>query len=182
MFLCIVVLLFFSHGAMGACAEPGGEKVCSNGQLLTEDKYGCKYCKPCFSNYYCFVRSGDLVLAACPNDAPFSNPGAKSISDCYAGVKCNPGYYLTANGSECVVCPSGSYCPGGTYEKSSVDVGRNACPNGETSPSGAKSVGECGRKLHVGDYFLYMRSAKNTAPALNLKIGSKTYYADMFKN
>lgn len=37
------------------------------------------------------------------------------VSDASAATSCNVGYYLS--GSTCIICPKGSYCPGGTSDK-----------------------------------------------------------------
>ena len=84
---------------------------------------------------------------------------------------CSGGYYLPADGIECVVCPNNNYCPGGKYEYSeTVAQGIMECPNNMFSPVGVFEVGACGRKLRIGDEILYFRSQKKTTPSLNFDI------------
>ena len=84
---------------------------------------------------------------------------------------CDSGYYLPADGIECVVCPNNNYCPGGKYgDSETVAQGIMECPNNMFSPVGVFEVGACGRKLHIGDETLYIRSQKKTTPSLNFDI------------
>ena len=93
---------------------------------------------------------------------------------------CNAGYYLPADAIECTICPENSYCPGGTYTFSeTTEDGRTACPNSWLSPAGMSVVAQCGRILHVGDYLLYLRSARQTTPSLNVEIDGTTFYGNM---
>ena len=107
-----------------------------------------------------------------------------SIDDCIPmeieEISCNPGYYLPANSQQCTQCPRNFYCPGGQYTEASSDSGITQCPDGLYSPPGSDSADDCGRILHIGEYVLYLRTAKLTSPALHVKIGDVIYYGDMF--
>ncbi|MBQ0013360.1 MAG: hypothetical protein KBS86_02205 [Proteobacteria bacterium] len=95
---------------------------------------------------------------------------------------CSAGYYLPADGVECVVCPNNNYCPGGKYEYSeTVTQGIMECPNNLFSPSGVFEIESCGRKLHIGDETLYLRGSKQTTPSLNVDINNDGI-ADFFGN
>ena len=91
-------------------------------------------CETCPANYYCAgntfnTNNGQQGLTPCDNNTPYSNPGAQSSGDCFAGVHCYPGDYLPANSSTREYCPENYYCPGGTYPTNqSNDQGINACP------------------------------------------------------
>ena len=98
-----------------------------------------------------------------------------SIDDCIPmeieEISCNPGYYLPADSTSCTQCPKNSYCPGGTFNPTNTDSGITQCKDGLYSPPGSDSADDCGRILHIGEYVLYLRTAKLTSPALHVKIG-----------
>ena len=59
---------------------------------------------------------------------------------------CPAGQYLAVVGDTmmCAQCPSGAYCPGGTYTFKSENKGANECPSGYTSSdAGASSDTQC---------------------------------------
>ncbi len=62
-------------------------------------------------------------------------------------IKCDCGYYLPANSTECVQCPIGSYCAAGiwqaplNYDQGVADCGKSC--SGATSAAGACSVEQC---------------------------------------
>ncbi len=60
--------------------------------------------------------------------------------------ECAAGQYLavTDNTVECTECPTGSYCPGGTYTIESENKGNNLCPTDYTTDStGASEQAQC---------------------------------------
>ena len=93
---------------------------------------------------------------------------------------CNPGYYLPADGTECVICPNDNYCVGGAYQYNPTTAqGIMECPNSWYSPEGMHELSSCGRILHIGDNVVYLRSSKKTTPSLNVKIGNEIFYGNM---
>ncbi len=82
------------------------------------------------------------VLGVHENDA-IANTIATWVLKNY---ECGAGQYLniTDNTVECTECPTGSYCPGGTYTVESDNKGTNACPTGyASSDAGASSDTQC---------------------------------------
>ena len=76
---------------------------------------------------------------------------------------CNPGYYM--NSGSCTACGEGYYCLGGTST-------RQACPVNLTTPNNSiaayhDEAGDCGRRLHLDNDVLWLRSTKKTTKALN---------------
>lgn len=96
---------------------------------------------------------------------------------------CERGYYLPKLTEECTRCTENHYCPGGQYNYSdTLDVGITACPSGTFARAGMWEAAQCGRKLHVGDVVLYLRSMRKTAPALYFDLdrdGVADYFANM---
>ena len=77
-------------------------------------------CKSCPSGYTC---SGGLV---CPKKG---------------SVTCSAGYYLKANATSCSACGGNNYyCPGGTFNVSSSDQGRNTVSSGHYSTGGTSTT------------------------------------------
>ncbi len=104
----------------------------------------------------------------------------------FAEYTCNPGQYLDVDADitviECKQCPNDYYCPGGKYTIETAVNSKINCPLGTVSPSGAADSGACGRKLHFGDYFIYVRSQKKTTPSLNIDVngdGIPDYFGNL---
>jgi len=86
---------------------------------------------------------------------------------------CSGGYYLD-NGT-CTAVGAGYWAPAGSST-------RNACSAGLTTigyGAGADESGDCGRILHFGNDKIYLRSAKETIPSLNINISGTTFYGNM---
>lgn len=86
---------------------------------------------------------------------------------------CDAGYYLPENTNECVMCDENHYCVGGE------NAIKQKCPDSLVAPIGAKTSGECGRIMHMGDDIIYLTRDKQTTPALAVQIGNDVYYAKM---
>ena len=182
----IIVVCMLYHNAYGAVGQPcGSDDVCLKGTIPIPYSYDCGVCPA--NTYMDEELCPDAKLFECkPCPAGTITIGDTaadhdSIDDCVAvSVSCMPGYYLPANSTTCTQCPKNSYCPGGEYTSSGQDSGIIACPNDTKSPIGSDSADDCGRILHIGEYVLYLRTAKLTSPALHVKIGDVIYYGDMF--
>ena len=91
---------------------------------------------------------------------------------------CDPGYYLPLAATECAICDTDSFCPGGEYSFSETQNGGiTPCPNNLVSPKGTATAGGCGKILHVGDDIIYLTQEKQTAPALAVRINGSVFYA-----
>ena len=143
---------------------------------------GQPYCVPCPNGTYqsAFSYKGKSCTT-CPSGFTTYGTGASnydSIDDCK--IWCTPGTYLPANDNVCIQCPRNSYCTGGFFPQANINTGITQCKDGLYSPPGSDSADDCGRILHIGEYVLYLRTAKLTSPALHVKIGDVIYYGDMF--
>lgn len=182
-FLAIVFSMICDLGWGAWYPEPGAV-FCTPGYMW-DGIYNSKNCVVCPDNTY---QDSDLWDMANCNPCPAgtgmvsSNPADHdSIDDCKTLlIPCAPGYYLPANGTSCAQCPRNSYCVGGEFDATTADVGIMPCPNNTYSPAGSDSSDDCGRILHIGEYILYLRTAKLTTPSLNVQIGNTVYYGDMF--
>jgi len=181
----IIAVCMLYHNAYGAIEIEIGDACLEGTFPIPHDREACEVCP---ANTYMDERlyhSGGLTTCKpCPDgtitigDTPADHD---SIDDCVVvSVSCMPGYYLPAGSATCTQCPKNSYCPGGEYTQSGQDSGIIACPNDTKSPIGSDSADDCGRILHIGEYVLYLRTAKLTSPALHVKIGDVIYYGDAF--
>ena len=182
----IIAVCMLYHNAYGAVGQPcGSDDVCLKGTIPIPYSYDCGVCPA--NTYMDEELCPDAKLFECkPCPAGTITIGDTaadhdSIDDCVAApVLCASGYYLPAGSATCTQCPKNSYCPGGEYTQSGQDSGIIACPNDTKSPIGSDSADDCGRILHIGEYILYLRTAKLTTPSLNVQIGNTVYYGDMF--
>ena len=173
----------------------GAPEICPDGCDAGYYATGPDECAVCPANTYsqfnnkCYYPSAPELNTCTPCPAGTGTIGDTaadhdSIDDCIPmeieEISCNPGYYLPANSQQCTQCPRNFYCPGGQYTEASSDSGITQCPDGLYSPPGSDSADDCGRILHIGEYVLYLRTAKLTSPALHVKIGDVIYYGDMF--
>ena len=77
------------------------------------------------------------VLGVLDNNATANTIATWDLKD----YECGAGQYLleTETNVECTECPTGSYCPGGTYTVESENNGKNTCPT--THPNSATGAG-----------------------------------------
>ena len=162
--------------------------TCATGYFLPANAIECVRCPSdnysCPGGIYTFNENTSQGImfnsilttdfaGGCANDILFSTNSNSNVNAIWErnSYDCSGGYYLPADGIECVVCPNNNYCPGGKYEYSeTVAQGIMECPNNMFSPVGVFEVGACGRKLRIGDEILYFRSQKKTTPSLNFDI------------
>ncbi len=72
-------------------------------------------------------------------------------------------------------------CPPNTYKDFVGNSDCTPCPDTFSSPSGATSINECGRILHVGDYIAHMPFGRRTEHGLCTMFDGKKYCADMYE-
>lgn len=95
---------------------------------------------------------------------------------------CSPGYYMPANTDGCVICPTNSYCSGGTFTfNETVTQGIDVCPVGTVAPTGMWEADQCGRTLHVGGNTIYLRRSNRTTPSLHFDMDGDGV-ADLYAN
>ena len=77
------------------------------------------------------------VLGVSDNNAVANTIATWDLID----YECPAGQYLleTETSVECTECPTGSYCPGGTYTVESENMGKTACPS--THPNSVQGAG-----------------------------------------
>ena len=147
-------------GLIDAC------KPCPIGQYQNET--GKKECKICSANTY-QNEEGQSSCKSCPNNST-SEENSASIDAC----KCDAGFYMNSNKTECVICPVGTHK--GDMEAGATDVSScKLCPAGTmgqlryacyfygntgecTQCTGMKSATQCLSEAGIttkGNVFLY---------------------------
>ena len=66
------------------------------------------------------------VLGVSDNNATANTIATWALNE----YECPAGRYLDEDTLTCITCPTGAYCPGGTYTIESENKGTNACPTG----------------------------------------------------
>ena len=138
----------------------------SNGQCVNNMCIGATY----LDNEEC---------VACPTGYNANTSSGKtSINQCQ--IVCPSGTYMaTTNGTTCTDAGVGFWATGGTVNYGSTST-RTQCASGLTTVGyghGADELADCGRKLHIGNYIIYAKSAKPTTPAINIRpANDSTYY------
>ena len=119
------------------------------------------------------------VCEPCPTgyDANIT-PGKDNIEQCQ--IICPAGSYIaTANDASCTDAGAGYWAPGGVVNYGSTST-HTQCTTGLTTVGyghGANEVGDCGRKLHIGNYVLYSKTTKPSEPAINIQpVGGNTVF------
>ena len=162
---------------------------CESGKFLPANGLGCANCLAGFScaggtfDFNEYSDQGLVLLGTnytinennvCAVSFP-KNLNAKFEPNQYT---CNAGYYLPADGIECVQCTLNNACVGGTYAfNETTDQGIVACASGTFSPTGSTVCYP--HIFHVGDDVVYLKTTKQTTPSLNVKIGNDIFYANM---
>ena len=146
---------YATSAAAAAC------NICASGQYSDG---AATYCTRCPQNYN---NSGDTAAA---------HAGQKSCK-----ITCDGGTYLPTPRGICVNVGAGYYGVGGSASYGET-ISREQCESGLTTigyGAGADESGDCGRKLHVKDKTIYLRSAQKTFPALHVEIDGRTYYGNL---
>lgn len=151
--------------------------------------------EPCAAGTYKYAT--DAAQAACKSctDGTYSESGARQCTNCprgystsgdYAGIAsckitCSPGQYISGSGGACLDVGTDYYGAGGTASYGQI-LARNKCETGLTTigyGAGADEIGDCGRKLHIKDKTIYLRSVKKTYPSLHVEIDGREYYGNL---
>ena len=165
---------------------------CPSGYYLPANTLGCQ---PCPSGFNCpggtFQFNPDMFqglyftenITNTMNNVCAANFPA-DIFAIYEANKhdCATGFYMPANTDGCKPCLSDNYCVGGTYTFSETETqGIAPCPESDPyAPAGMWDESQCGRKLYIGDDFLYMHKSP-AVPAehrLYVKFGDNVYSAN----
>ncbi len=170
-----------------------GSYVCNSGYFLPAN---ADKCKPCPSDFNCpggtFQFNPDmfqgLYFTEIITTATMNNVCAANFttdnSAIYEANKhdCATGFYMPANMDGCIQCPENNYCAGGTYTfNETVTQGITQCPDSNPyAPVGMWTESQCGRKLHVGDDFLYVHQspANPTTHRLYVRVNETVYSAN----
>ena len=164
------------------------EYTCSAGNFLPANAIECVTCpsdQTCAGGTFYFDPDNfsGVTINTISNSSLNNACGANIPLNFYVVYEpneyaCDAGYYLPADAINCVVCPAGNACAGGTYTfNEAVTQGIVACTNGTTAPAGAAVCYE--HILHVGNDIVYLRSNQLTQPSLNVQIGNDVFYANM---
>jgi hypothetical protein len=113
------------------------------------------------------ARVTGLTCVACGVHS--NSPADNTLSVC----PCDGGYYMSSGTCTAV---------GAGYWSADANDSRNQCPSGLTTIGygpGANEANDCGRKLHIGNNVIYLRSNRKTEHTYNVKVGNATYYGNM---
>ena len=162
-----------------AVFEPN-QYTCAAGEYLPANHDGCEPClsgATCVGGTFTFSRYFAKGIVYTNNVTTDAGYGCQAFDARMTAVfepnryTCSPGEYLPANAITCTTCPQNHYCVGGTYTFNETTAqGKVTCNTGLFSPAGSSEPELCGRILHVGDSYVYLRSTKLTAPSLHLDI------------
>lgn len=116
---------------------------------------GATSCSSCTGNTYTST-SGQSSCSICETGQTANSTNTGCIDEPLPVVTCQPGTYLTANGTtseDCEVCPEGYYCPGGDFNPSDEDQGKNLCPANHIDGESGISIEEsCKIECKPGTY------------------------------
>ena len=117
------------------------------------------------SLYGCYVRRENLNC-----DGGYYN---KTFADSSTAIQMNAGKTLTiAKEKACTPVESGYWSPANDLTRTACDTGLVTCGSGAC----ANEATDCGRKLHMGDNTIYLRSAPRATPSLNVLVDGKQFY------
>lgn len=127
----------------GNYCTQGMEIQCPDGYFAPVD--GMSSCTHCPPGFYCNASSGTITPVICPtyHYCPLASAEATS---------CDPGTYTESHmkglesSDQCAPCPTGYYCPDGSYESS------NKCSAGYYCHSGA-SISNDSDNICPGGYY-----------------------------
>ncbi|MCQ2582125.1 MAG: hypothetical protein MJ170_04075 [Alphaproteobacteria bacterium] len=123
------------------------------------------------------------------NELVFNGIPAKSNSDNELGMydTVTGQFFTNAGTGEFIAGPETSTentcfpCPPNTYKDFVGNSDCIPCPDTFSSPSGATSINECGRILHIGDYVAHMPFGRRTEHGLCTMFDGKKYCADVYE-
>ena len=160
------------------------KNLCTVGTCLAGSYKSGNTCPVCTGNTY--SSAGATSCAGCLSNYKISGTSRTdhdSSSDCK--ISCGGGSYLeTANDTTCTNVGEGYWAEPSIISQGSAGA-RTACTTGLTTigyGTGADEVDDCGRKLHIGDDVMYLRSARKTNPSLIVDIdrdGWPDFYANV---
>ena len=202
-----IISLFFTDVASGYIVEniPNGctsmdlyakfepiDYTCPAGYFLPANTLGCVPCPTdfeCPGGVYSFnenIAQGVVITGRVfhtMNNMCQKRSSLKFAAKFIPNVHtCSPGYYMPANTDGCVICPTNSYCSGGTFTfNETVTQGIDVCPVGTVAPTGMWEADQCGRTLHVGGNTIYLRRSNRTTPSLHFDMDGDGV-ADLYAN
>ena len=138
-----------TNQGMVARFEPN-EYTCNAGYYLPADSTSCASCLSgytCAGGTYAFYEYADQGIEMnIPITTNVGNSCGRTGSQLFGRFApneytCNAGYYLPADGIECVQCPANNYCVGGTYtfNKTTTQGISGQCATGYSAPAGSSS-------------------------------------------
>ena len=134
------------------------EKGTGSGGNLDDGTYKVYLCCASYKKMYTYPggKVSDLDDPSKCKAAP--SPGGSGEPT----IICSPGLYLKKSYTVCTQCPSGSYCPGGSFKKSDTkDQGINPCPNCyKNSNAGSSLITQCYSKVSANNHV----KTKNECP------------------
>ncbi len=145
-------------GSQTACSKP------SNCASVT-----CNTCSGAACNYVAYSNSSGNGDGTVKSGCSTNNA---SCQQSVASVTANAGYY--GNGTSCVQCPAGAYCPGdGADKKACSDLADGFYPN---SAAGSDAASDCYTNSLAGKYVKKANDSSATACGNWTYKGSHTVY------
>ena len=128
--------------------------TCAAGYFLPANTTGCRACPDgatCGGGTFAFnetIAQGiEYTSPSTQNQANICSAGLDKVYAIWRveTFNCAPGYYLPMNTRVCALCPTNSYCSGGTYTfNETTDQGIEPCPHSHPiSGAGSSSISQC---------------------------------------